>query len=188
MKSLEPITQRILQHVRSNKTSLTVACRQSGKTESMIRYAIEKAIEKKTTITIVVKSWIHVKTIQSIIFNKRPDISILNVGSIVFPNESRIRIVGSQSCRGNVSEVNLFDDIAHYQNPCSCLSFDESTENHYFTSYNPRNIAFFDVVKNVPSLNIQWRDLPYTDEKWLNQIMVYMTPHDFFNDYCNGSK
>ena len=191
--SLEPITQKILAHMRGNDSSFTLACRHSSKTESVIRFALEKVKEednKAKLILIVVQNYATVGLIQSNIIERERVDAIRGLGHLEFRNRTNlsiIRIVSANSSllKGICPTLVIYDEVGLYENTLDVIAAINCPFSHYVTSYGPNNI-FFNFIKSYPTLVINWRDIPKFNEAWVMQMSRNISASQFFNEYENG--
>lgn len=194
MNILEPITQKILKHMRENQSSFTLACRGCSKTYSVILYAIEKVKQEDSIsklIVVVVPTPIHIQVLQSRIIDiERVDV-IRSFGQLEFKNKtnvSTLRIVAAndESLRGLNPTVVIYDDPAFYSNTLQTIASISCPFAHYVTSYNPRNSSFFKFINMYPTLAINWREVYNQDPEWIKRMSKTLSASDFFNEYENG--
>lgn len=194
MNILEPITQKILAHMRENQSSFTLACRQSSKTEAIIRFAVEKVKEEDSIaklIVIVVPKHEAINDLQRKILDKYPCDTIRGFGCLEFRNKTNVSILrivagNDPTIRGMRPTLVIYDEAAFNENTLRTIAYVNCPFSHYVTSYNPKDKSFFDFVKSYPTLVINWREVHGHDPQWVINMAEHLSSSDFFNEYENG--
>jgi hypothetical protein len=193
---LEPLTQKMLAHMRANPSSFILACRQSSKTEAVIRFALEKVKEedsKAKLIVIVVDKQRSVRELQNAIIDRERVDAIRGFGLLEFKNKTNISLIqivsaNLNSLRGKTANVVIYDEVAFFQDTMQVIStgLPHTTNSHFITSYNPTNKFFLEFAEKYPTLVINWRDVPGRDYAWAEQMSKNISASQFFVEYENG--
>ena len=207
---LYPYQKEMFNHFQSNRFSIVLACRQSGKSISTVAYLLwyilfkgeqvvgilankgDTAREMLSRITLM---------LENIPFFLQPGCKALNKGSIEFSNNSKIvaRATSASSIRGMSLNLVYLDEFAFvekdaefYTSTYPVVSAGVSTKVIITSTRNGVNNMFNKLYEGAVQktnefipFRVDWWDVPGRDEEWKKQTISNTSEMQFRQEFGN---
>lgn len=208
--NLYPYQREMFKHFNSNRFSIVLACRQSGKSISSVVYLLWYAIfNPEKTIAILANKGSTAKemlarvtlALENLPFFLQPGCKALNKTSIEFSNNSRIiaASTSSSSIRGMSVNLLFLDEFAFVQNDAEfytstypVVSSGKDTKIIITSTANGLGNVFHKLwegavqkTNNFVPFRIDWWDVPGRDEKWKEETIANTSQLQFNQEYGN---
>lgn len=208
---LYPYQERMFSHFNSNRFSIVLACRQSGKSISSVAYLLWYALFKpEQTIAILANKGSTAREmlarvtlmLENLPFFLQPGCKALNKGSIEFSNNSRIiaAATSGSSIRGMSVNLLFLDEFAFVENATEfytstypVVSSGKSTKVIITSTANGLGNIFHKLWEGaVQSTNefkpfrVDWWDVPGRDEEWKRQTVANTSELQFDQEFGNN--
>jgi hypothetical protein len=208
---LYPYQEEMFKHFNSNRFSIVLACRQSGKSISSIAYLLWYAIfHSEKTIAILANKGATARemlsrislAIENLPFFLQPGCKVFNKGTIAFSNNSKIvaAATSASSIRGMSINLLFLDEFAFVEN-----------SNEFYTSTYPvitsgtqTKVIITSTANGVGNLfyrlwegavqgandfkgfRVDWWDVPGRDEEWKRQTVANTSELQFSQEFGNS--
>lgn len=207
---LYPYQERMFDHFNSNRFSIVLACRQSGKSISSVAYLLWYVLFKPDqTIAVLANKGDTSREmlaritlmLENIPFWLQPGTKTLNKGSIEFSNHSRIvaRATSGSSIRG--MSVNLLyldefafveNDVQFYTSTYPVVSSGKTTRIIITSTANGLGNVFHKIwegavqgTNEFKPFRVDWWDVPGRDENWKKQTIANTSELQFMQEFGN---
>lgn len=207
---LYPYQEKMFSHFNSNRFSIVLACRQSGKSISSVVYLLWYAIFKpEQTIAVLANKGSTSQemlsrvtlALENLPFFLQPGCKALNKRSIEFSNNSRIiaAATSGSSIRGMSVNLLFLDEFAFVENDAvfytstyPVVSSGKSTRVIITSTANGIGNVFHKIWEGaVQSTNefkpfrVDWWDVPGRDEEWKRQTISNTSELQFAQEFGN---
>lgn len=208
---LYPYQERMFNHFSSNRFSIVLACRQSGKSISSVAYLLHTAIfTPEQTIAILANKGATAREMLSRItlmlenlpFFLQPGCKALNKGSIEFSNNSRIiaAATSGSSIRGMSVNLLFLDEFAFVENAAefytstypvvssgkSTRVIITSTANGLGNIYHKLWEGAVQGTNEFKPFRVDWWDVPGRDDEWKRQTIANTSELQFDQEFGNN--
>ena len=208
---LYPYQEKMFGHFNSNRFSIVLACRQSGKSISSVAYLLWYALFKpEQTIAILANKGATAREMLSRItlmlenlpFFLQPGCKALNKGSIEFSNNSRIiaAATSGSSIRGMSVNLLFLDEFAFVENAnefytstypvvssgSSTRVIITSTANGLGNIYHKLWEGAVQKTNEFKPFRVDWWDVPGRDEEWKRQTISNTSELQFDQEFGNN--
>ena len=206
-----PYQEKMFTHFNSNRFSIVLACRQSGKSISSVVYLLWYAIfHPDKTIAILANKGSTARemlsritlALENLPFFLQPGCKTLNKGSIVFSNNSKIiaAATSGSSIRGLSVNLLFLDEFAFVENAVEfytstypVISSGEESKVIITSTANGVGNQFYRLWegavqrsnKFVP-FRVDWWDVPGRDEKWKAETVANTSELQFSQEFGNS--
>ena len=210
---LYPYQKKMFEHFNSNRMSIVLACRQSGKSISSCMYILWYAIfHSNKTIAILANKGDTARemlgrillALENLPFFLQPGCRELNKGSIKFSNNTTIvaRATSSSSIRGMSINLLFLDEFAFIENDATfytstypVISSGKETQIIITSTANGIGNTFHKLwtgavqgVNSYSPFRIDWHDVPGRDEAWKEETIANTSPLQFKQEFGNCLK
>jgi hypothetical protein len=207
---LYPYQEKMFSHFNSNRFSIVLACRQSGKSISSVVYLLWYAIFKpEQTIAVLANKGSTSQemlsrvtlALENLPFFLQPGCKALNKRSIEFSNNSRIiaAATSGSSIRGMSVNLLFLDEFAFVENDAvfytstyPVVSSGKSTRVIITSTANGIGNVFHKIWEGaVQSTNefkpfrVDWWDVPGRDDEWKRQTISNTSELQFAQEFGN---
>jgi len=208
--NLYPYQEKMFEHFNTNRFSIVLACRQSGKSISSVAYLLWYAVfHPEQTIAVMANKGATAREmlgrvtlmLENLPFWMQPGCKALNKGSIEFANNSRIiaAATSGSSIRGMSVNLLYLDEFAFveraaefYTSTYPVISSGKSTKVIITSTANGLGNMFHKIWEGaVQSTNefkpfrVDWFDVPGRDEAWKNQTIANTSQLQFDQEFGN---
>ena len=207
---LYPYQEKMFDHFNSNRFSIVLACRQSGKSISSVGYIIWYAcFHSEKTIAILANKGATAREmlarvtlmLENLPFFLQPGTKALNKGSIEFSNNSRIiaAATSGSSIRGMSVNLLFLDEFAFveranefYTSTYPVISAGKDTKVIITSTANGIGNTFHKIwegavqkVNEFVPFTVNWYDVPGRDEEWKKQTIANTSQLQFDQEFGN---
>jgi len=207
---LYPYQEKMFDHFNSNRFSVVLACRQSGKSISSVVYLLWYAIfHPEKTITILANKGSTSRemlarvtlALENLPWFLQPGCKILNKGSIEFSNNSRIIAASTSgsSIRGMSVNLLFLDEFAFveratefYTSTYPVISSGKDTKVIITSTANGIGNIFHKIwegavqgTNEYKPFTVNWWDVPGRDEKWKETTISNTSQLQFDQEFGN---
>ena len=208
---LYPYQQEMFEHFNSNRFSIVLACRQSGKSISSVVYLLWYAVfHPEKTIAVLANKGSTAKemlaritlALENLPFFLQPGCKALNKTSVEFSNNSRIiaAATSSSSIRGMSINLLFLDEFAFVDNDSEfytstypVISSGQNTKIIITSTANGIGNIFHKLwegavqsTNNYKPFRIDWWDVPGRDEQWKRETIANTSELQFKQEYGNS--
>ena len=208
--SLYPYQEKMFNHFNSNRFSIVLACRQSGKSISSVGYLIWYAcFHSEKTIAVLANKGATAREmlarvtlmLENLPFFLQPGCKALNKGSIEFSNNSRIiaAATSGSSIRGMSVNLLFLDEFAFveranefYTSTYPVISAGKDTKVIITSTANGIGNTFHKIwegavqkVNEFVPFTVNWYDVPGRDEEWKKQTIANTSQLQFDQEFGN---
>ena len=208
--NLYPYQEKMFEHFESNRFSIVLACRQSGKSISSVGYLLWYALfHPEKTIAILANKGATAREmlarvtlmLENLPFFLQPGCKALNKGSLEFSNNSRIiaAATSGSSIRGMSVNLLFLDEFAFveraaefYTSTYPVISSGKdtkviitSTANGIGNQYEKIWTGAVQGVNEYKPFRVDWWDVPGRDEKWKRQTIANTSQLQFDQEFGN---
>jgi len=202
--------RHMFEHFNSNRFSVVLACRQSGKSISSVAYLLWYAIfHSEKTIAVLANKGATAREmlarvtlmLENLPFFLQPGCKTLNKGSIEFSNNSRIvaAATSGSSIRGMSVNLLYLDEFAFveraaefYTSTYPVVSAGKDTKVIITSTANGIGNTFHKIwegaeqgINEFKSFRVDWWDVPGRDEEWKAQTIANTSPLQFDQEFGN---
>jgi hypothetical protein len=202
--------EKYLRHLCEHRFSVTLACRQSGKSITSVVYLLWYACfhADKTIVVLANKGataremlWRITLALENLPFFLQPGCNELNKGSIEFANNSKIVAASttSSSVRGISANVIFLDEFAFIENDekfytstYPVISSGKDTKVIITSTLNGIGNTFYRIWEaanqnrnEFKPFTINWWDVPGRDEAWKRQTIANTSEAQFRQEFEN---
>lgn len=207
---LYPYQEKMFDHFNSNRFSIVLACRQSGKSISSVVYLLWYAIfHPEKTIAVLANKGATARemlarvtlALENLPFFLQPGCKALNKGSIEFSNNSRIiaAATSGSSIRGMSVNLLFLDEFAFveranefYTSTYPVISSGKDTKVIITSTANGLGNTFHKIwegsvqeVNEYKNFRVDWWDVPGRDETWKAQTISNTSQIQFDQEFGN---
>jgi len=207
---LYPYQEKMFRHFSDNRFSIVLACRQSGKSLSVVMWLLHYAIfNPDKTIAILANKGATARemlaritlALEYLPFFIQPGCKTLNKGSITFSNNSRIIAASTtgNSIRGMSVDVLALDEFAFindadtfYTSTYPVISSGKKSKVIITSTINGVGNLFYrlwqgalQAVNDFKPFRVDWYDVPGRDEAWRRQTIANTSELQFAQEYGN---
>jgi hypothetical protein len=207
---LYPYQEKMFNHFNSNRFSIVLACRQSGKSISSVAYLLWYAVfHSEKTIAILANKGATAREmlaritlmLENLPFFLQPGTKALNKGSIEFSNNSRIiaAATSGSSIRGMSVSLLYLDEFAFveraaefYTSTYPVISSGKETKVIITSTANGIGNMFYTIwqgaiqkTNQFESFRVDWWDVPGRDEKWKLETISNTSQLQFDQEFGN---
>jgi len=208
--NLYPYQEKMFDHFNSNRFSIVLACRQSGKSISSVVYLLWYAIfHPEKTIAVLANKGATARemlarvtlALENLPFFLQPGCRALNKGSIEFSNNSRIiaAATSGSSIRGMSVNLLFLDEFAFveraaefYTSTYPVVSAGKDTKVIITSTANGIGNTFHKIwegavqtTNEYKAFTVNWWDVPGRDEEWKNQTISNTSQMQFDQEFGN---
>ena len=208
--NLYPYQEKMFDHFNSNRFSIVLACRQSGKSISSVVYLLWYAIfHPEKTIAVLANKGATARemlarvtlALENLPFFLQPGCRALNKGSIEFSNNSRIiaAATSGSSIRGMSVNLLFLDEFAFveratefYTSTYPVISSGKDTKVIVTSTANGIGNQFEKIwtgavqgVNEYKAFEVNWWDVPGRDEEWKRQTIANTSQLQFDQEFGN---
>lgn len=207
---LYPYQENMFEQFSKNRFSIVLSCRQSGKSITSIVWILHYAIfNPEKTIAILANKGATARemlsritlALENLPFFLQPGCKVLNKGSIVFSNNSRIiaSATSASSVRGFSIDVVFLDEFAFVENaevfytstyPVISSGKNSkviitSTANGVGNLYHKLWEGAVQGTNEFTPIRVDWWDVPGRDEEWKRQTIANTSDLQFRQEFSN---
>lgn len=208
--NLYPYQEKMFEYFESNRFSIVLACRQSGKSISSVGYLLWYALfHPEKTIAILANKGATAREmlarvtlmLENLPFFLQPGCKALNKGSLEFSNNSRIiaAATSGSSIRGMSVNLLFLDEFAFveraaefYTSTYPVISSGKdtkviitSTANGIGNQYEKIWTGAVQGVNEYKPFRVDWWDVPGRDEEWKRQTIANTSQLQFDQEFGN---
>jgi len=208
--NLYPYQEKMFDHFNSNRFSIVLACRQSGKSISSVVYLLWYAIfHPEKTIAILANKGSTARemlarvtlALENLPFFLQPGCRALNKGSIEFSNNSRIiaAATSGSSIRGMSVNLLFLDEFAFverasefYTSTYPVISAGKDTKVIITSTANGIGNSFHKIwegavqkTNEYKPFTVNWWDVPGRDDEWKRQTISNTSQLQFDQEFGN---
>ena len=208
--NLYPYQEKMFNHFNSNRFSIVLACRQSGKSISSVVYLLWYAIfHPEKTIAVLANKGATARemlarvtlALEHLPFFLQPGCRALNKGSIEFSNNSRIiaAATSGSSIRGMSVNLLFLDEFAFveranefYTSTYPVISSGKNTKVIITSTANGIGNTYHKIwegatqgVNEFRPFTVNWWDVPGRDEEWKRQTVANTSQLQFDQEFGN---
>jgi len=208
--NLYPYQEHMFNHFNSNRFSIVLACRQSGKSISSVVYLLWYAIfHPEKTIAVLANKGATARemlarvtlALENLPFFLQPGCRALNKGSIEFSNNSRIiaAATSGSSIRGMSVNLLFLDEFAFverasefYTSTYPVVSAGKDTKVIITSTANGIGNTFHKIwegavqkTNEYKAFTVNWWDVPGRDEEWKKQTISNTSQMQFDQEFGN---
>lgn len=208
--NLYPYQKKMFEHFNSNRFSIVLACRQSGKSISSVAYLLWFALfHSEKTIAILANKGATAREmlsrvtlmLENLPFFLQPGCKALNKGSIEFSNNSRIfaAATSGSSIRGMSVNLLYLDEFAFveraaefYTSTYPVVSSGKESKVIVTSTANGIGNMFYKIwegaeqgVNEFKSFRVDWWDVPGRDERWKEETISNTSQLQFDQEFGN---
>lgn len=207
---LYPYQEKMFEHFNSNRFSVILACRQSGKSISSVAYLLWFAtFNPEKTIAVLANKGATAREmlarvtlmLENLPFFLQPGCKALNKGSIEFSNNSRIiaAATSGSSIRGMSVNLLYLDEFAFveraaefYTSTYPVVSAGKDTKVIITSTANGIGNMYHKIwegatqgTNEYKSFRVDWWDVPGRDENWKKQTIANTSQLQFDQEFGN---
>ena len=207
---LYPYQDKMFDHFNSNRFSIVLACRQSGKSISSVVYLLWYALfHPEKTIAVLANKGATARemlarvtlALENLPFFLQPGCKALNKGSIEFSNNSRIiaAATSGSSIRGMSVNLLFLDEFAFverasefYTSTYPVISSGKDTKVIITSTANGIGNTFHKIwegsvqgINEFKNFRVDWWDVPGRDEQWKEQTVANTSSLQFDQEFGN---
>lgn len=207
---LYPYQENMFKHFESNRFTIVLACRQSGKSISSVGYLLWYALfHPEKTIAVLANKGATAREmlsrvtlmLENLPFFLQPGCKALNKGSIEFSNNSRIiaAATSGSSIRGMSVNLLFLDEFAFVENAAEFYTSTypvvssgkdtkviiTSTANGIGNQYEKIWTGAVQGVNEYKPFRVDWWDVPGRDEEWKRQTIANTSQLQFDQEFGN---
>jgi len=207
---LYPYQEKMFDHFNSNRFSIVLACRQSGKSISSVVYLLWYALfHPEKTIAVLANKGATARemlarvtlALENLPFFLQPGCKALNKGSIEFSNNSRIiaAATSGSSIRGMSVNLLFLDEFAFverasefYTSTYPVISAGKDTKVIITSTANGIGNTFHKIwegsvqgVNEFKNFRVDWWDVPGRDQQWKDQTVANTSSLQFDQEFGN---
>lgn len=207
---LYPYQKNMFNHFQSNRFSVILACRQSGKSISSCAYLLWYALfHPEKTVAILANKGSTAREmlgritlmLENLPFYLQPGCKALNKGSIIFSNNSTIfaASTSSSSIRGFSVNLLFLDEFAFVDKAAQFYTSTypvitsgsttqviiTSTANGIGNQYHKIWTGALQGTNSYKPFRVDWFDVPGRDEKWKEETIANTSQLQFDQEYGN---
>ena len=207
---LYPYQDKMFDHFNSNRFSIVLACRQSGKSISSVVYLLWYALfHPEKTIAVLANKGATARemlarvtlALENLPFFLQPGCKALNKGSIEFSNNSRIiaAATSGSSIRGMSVNLLFLDEFAFverasefYTSTYPVISSGKETKVIITSTANGIGNTFHKIwegsvqgINEFKNFRVDWWDVPGRDEQWKEQTVANTSSLQFDQEFGN---
>lgn len=207
---LYPYQEKMFEHFRKNRFSVVLACRQSGKSISVVAYILWYAIfHADQTVAILANKGSTARemlsritlALENLPFFLQPGCRTLNKGSILFSNNSRIvaSATSGSSIRGLSVNLLYLDEFAFvnrasefYTSTYPVISSGKQTKVIITSTANGVGNQFYRIWEGAVQgssefkpFRVDWWDVPGRDEEWKRKTIANTSELQFAQEFGN---
>ena len=208
--NLYPYQEDMFDHFKSNRFSIVLACRQSGKSISSVVYLLWYAVfhPEKTIAVLANKGAVAREmlaritlALENLPFFLQPGCKALNKGSIEFSNNSKIiaAATSGSSIRGLSINLLFLDEFAFVENDAQFYTSTypvvssgkdtqiviTSTANGIGNVYHKLWEGAVQKTNEFKPFRVDWWDVPGRDDKWKQQTVSNTSELQFEQEFGN---
>jgi hypothetical protein len=208
---LYPYQEKMFDHFNSNRFSIVLACRQSGKSISSVAYLLWYALfHSEKTIAVLANKGATAREmlarvtlmLENLPFFLQPGCKALNKGSIEFSNNSRIiaAATSGSSIRGMSVNLLFLDEFAFVDNDAEfytstypVISSGKTSRVIITSTANGVGNVFHKIwegavqgINEFKSFRVDWWDVPGRDEEWKRQTISNTSEIQFEQEFGNS--
>lgn len=209
--NLYPYQERMFDHFNSNRFSIVLACRQSGKSISSCAYLLWYALfHSEKNIAILANKGATAREMLSRItlmlenlpFFLQPGCKSLNKGSIEFSNNSKILAAATSGSSIRGLSINLLfldefafveNDVEFYTSTYPVVSSGKSSRVIVTSTANGLGNTFHKIYEGAVQgtnsykpFRVDWWDVPGRDEEWKKQTIENTSELQFMQEFGNS--
>ena len=209
--NLYPYQEKMFDHFNSNRFSIILACRQSGKSISSVAYLLWYALfHSEKTIAVLANKGATAREmlarvtlmLENLPFFLQPGCKALNKGSIEFSNNSRIiaAATSGSSIRGMSVNLLFLDEFAFVDNDAEfytstypVISSGKTSRVIITSTANGVGNVFHKIwegavqgINEFKSFRVDWWDVPGRDEEWKRQTVSNTSEIQFEQEFGNS--
>ena len=207
---LYPYQEKMFEHFQTNRFSIILACRQSGKSISTVAYLLWYILFKGEQVVGILANKAATSRemlgrvtlmLENIPFFLQPGCKALNKGSIEFSNNSRIiaSSTTASSIRGMSMNLVYLDefafvdrDVEFYTSTYPVISSGETTKVIITSTRNGVNNMFNQIYEGAMNgtnefkpFRVDWWDVPGRDDKWKEETIRNTSEMQFNQEFGN---
>ena len=207
---LYPYQEKMFEHFNSNRFSVVLACRQSGKSISSVAYLLWYALfHPEKNVAIVANKHATSKEmlaritlmLENLPFYLQPGCKAVNKNNIDFSNNSKIfaAATSGSSIRGQSVNLLFLDEFAFVQNAATfytstypVVSSGKDTKVIITSTANGIGNPFHKIwegavqkVNEYKPFRVDWWDVPGRDEAWKEQTVANSSQIQFDQEFGN---
>jgi len=207
---LYPYQEKMFEHFKQNRFSVVLACRQSGKSISVVAYILWYAIfHADQTIAILANKGSTARemlsritlALENLPFFLQPGCRTLNKGSILFSNNSRVvaSATSGSSIRGLSVNLLYLDEFAFvnraaefYTSTYPVVSSGKQTKVIITSTANGVGNQFYRIWEGAVQgsnefkpFRVDWWDVPGRDEEWKRNTIANTSELQFAQEFGN---
>src|SRR5210317_1717407 len=208
--NLYPYQEKMFDHFNSNRFSIVLACRQSGKSISSVVYLLWYAVfHPEKTIAILANKGATAREmlarvtlmLENLPFFLQPGCKALNKGSIEFSNNSKIiaAATSGSSIRGMSINLLFLDEFAFVENDAEfytstypVVSSGKNTKIIITSTANGVGNIFHKLwegavqrTNEFKPFTVNWWDVPGRDDKWKEETIANTSELQFDQEFGN---
>lgn len=208
--NLYPYQKNMFDHFTSNRFSIVLACRQSGKSISSVIYLLWYAVfHPEKTIAVLANKGATARemlarvtlALENLPFFLQPGCKAVNKGSIEFSNNSRIvaAATSGSSIRGLSINLLFLDEFAFIDNDATFYTSTypvvssgketkiiiTSTANGIGNVYHKLWEGAVQGTNEFKPFRVDWWDVPGRDEEWKRQTIANTSQMQFDQEFGN---
>lgn len=207
---LYPYQEKMFDHFNSNRFSIVLACRQSGKSISSVAYILWFALfHSEKTVAILANKGATAREmlaritlmLENLPFFLQPGTKALNKGSLEFSNNSRIiaAATSGSSIRGMSINLLFLDEFAFVENDATfftstypVISAGKETKVIITSTANGIGNVFHKIwegsmqnTNEFKPMRVDWWDVPGRDNDWKKQTINNTSQLQFDQEFGN---
>lgn len=207
---LYPYQEKMFDHFNSNRFSIVLACRQSGKSISSVAYILWFALfHSEKTVAILANKGATAREmlaritlmLENLPFFLQPGTKALNKGSLEFSNNSRIiaAATSGSSIRGMSINLLFLDEFAFVENDATfftstypVISAGKETKVIITSTANGIGNVFHKIwegsmqkTNEFKPMRVDWWDVPGRDNNWKKQTINNTSQLQFDQEFGN---
>ena len=207
---LYPYQEEMFNHFNSNRFTVVLACRQSGKSISSVAYLLWYAIfHPEKTVAVLANKGATAREmlsrvtlmLENLPFYLQPGCKVLNKGSIEFSNNSKIfaAATSGSSIRGQSVNLLFLDEFAFveraaefYTSTYPVVSSGKDTKVIITSTANGIGNPFHKIwegavqgVNEYKPFRVDWWDVPGRDEAWKEETISNTSKIQFDQEFGN---
>jgi hypothetical protein len=208
---LYPYQEKMFEHFNSNRFSIVLACRQSGKSISSVAYLLWYAIfHSEKTVAILANKGATAREmlaritlmLENLPFFLQPGCKAVNKGSLEFSNNSRIiaAATSGSSIRGMSVNLLFLDEFAFVENDAQFYTSTypviaagkntqviiTSTANGIGNTYHKIYEGALQETNEFKPFRVDWWDVPGRDEEWKRLTISNTSQLQFDQEFGNN--
>ena len=210
--SLYPYQEKMFKAFQANRFNIVLACRQSGKSQSVSMYLLWVAVfHANKTLAILANKGATARemlsritlALENLPFFLQPGCKAVNKGSLTFSNNSRIiaSATSGNSIRGMSLDVLMLDEFAFvpdadtfYTSTYPVISSGKKSQVIMTSTINGVGNLFYRLwqgavqgANEYKPFRVDWWDVPGRDEKWKTQTIANTSQLQFDQEFGNAA-